>query len=53
MMRLTGKKAPVPPLGLLTLAALLPDKWTPRLVDCNVRPISEDDWKWADLVMVL
>ena len=52
MMRLTGKKAPVPPLGLLTLAALLPDNWTPRLVDCNVRPISEDDWKWADLVMI-
>jgi len=52
IMRLTGKKALVPPLGLLTLAALLPETWTSRLVDCNVRPIVEDDWEWADMVMI-
>jgi radical SAM superfamily enzyme YgiQ (UPF0313 family) len=52
IVRLTGKKSLMPPAGLLTLASLMPESWTPRLVDCNVRPIGEDDWNWADMVMV-
>jgi radical SAM superfamily enzyme YgiQ (UPF0313 family) len=52
IIRLSGKKSMMPPAGLLTLASLMPESWSPRLVDCNVRPIREDDWKWADLVMV-
>jgi len=52
VLRATGRKALIPPLGLMTVAALLPPDWTPRLVDLNVRPISEDDWAFADVVMI-
>ncbi|TWT49652.1 Radical SAM superfamily protein [Rubripirellula amarantea] len=48
--RAIGAKATAPPLGLMTVAALLPDEWEFRLVDLNVGPLSEDDWKWADVV---
>jgi radical SAM superfamily enzyme YgiQ (UPF0313 family) len=49
---LTGVKTLAPPLGLLTVAALLPDSWELRLVDGSVRELSEADWQWADLVMI-
>ena len=44
-------KSPAPPLGLLTLAALLPASWECRLVDCNVRDLGDADLDWADLVL--
>lgn len=46
------KKASLPPLGLLTVAALLPPAWELRLVDLNVRALGDDDLRWADLVFV-
>ncbi len=46
------KKAAFPPLGLLTVAALLPQDWEKRLVDTNVRALKDDDLAWADLVFV-
>ncbi len=46
------KKASSPPLGLLTMAAMLPEEWEKRLVDTNVERLSEDDLRWADLVFV-
>ena len=49
---LMGKKAFMPPLGLITVAAMLPLHWECRLVDCNVREVSGEDWDWADLVMI-
>ncbi len=49
---MTGKKALLPPLGLLTVAALLPKDWNIRLVDLNVRPLGEDDWSGVDLMLV-
>jgi radical SAM superfamily enzyme YgiQ (UPF0313 family) len=49
---MSGKKALLPPLGLLTVAALLPKDWQPRLVDCNVRPLDEADWDGVDIVFV-
>ena len=52
ILELIGKKALMPPLGLITVAALLPDTWTCRLVDCNVRPVTEADWAWADIVLL-
>lgn len=39
------------PLGLLTVAAMLPAKWTCRLIDRNVADVTEADFAWADLVM--
>jgi len=50
--RVLGKKAMVPPLGLMTVAALLPKEWDLRLVDCNVRQVREEDWQWAETVML-
>jgi len=46
------KKAALPPLGLLTVAALLPDGWKTRLVDTNVRSLDDADLDWATLVLV-
>jgi len=49
---LAGRKAMLPPLGLVTVAALLPQDWEFRLVDRNVRDITEEEWAWADMVML-
>jgi radical SAM superfamily enzyme YgiQ (UPF0313 family) len=46
------RKASSPPLGLLTIAAMLPEKWEKRLVDMNVESLCDVDVKWADLVFV-
>jgi radical SAM superfamily enzyme YgiQ (UPF0313 family) len=50
--RLVGRKAMLPPLGLVTVAALLPQEWEFKLVDRNVREITESEWDWADIVML-
>lgn len=47
-----GKRAAQPPLGLLTVAALLPASWDRRLVDTNVEPLKEADLVWADVVLL-
>lgn len=44
-----GKRSPYPPLGLLTIAPLLPRHWKKRLVDTNVRPLTDADLAWADV----
>jgi len=49
---LIGKKAAFPPLGLLTVAAMLPQNWERRLVDVNVKPLSDSDIEWADMVFL-
>jgi radical SAM superfamily enzyme YgiQ (UPF0313 family) len=48
----TGKKAVEPPLGLLTVAAMLPPDWNQRLVDENIETLTDDHLAWADLVLV-
>ncbi len=51
-LKLMGRKALTPPLGLLTVAALLPQEWEFRVADLNVGPLTEASWQWADLVMI-
>src|ERR1035438_3791326 len=46
-----GRKAGLPPLGLLTVAAMLPKDWDIRVLDLNVEPISIQDVEAADLVL--
>jgi radical SAM superfamily enzyme YgiQ (UPF0313 family) len=46
------KQASLPPLGLLTVAGMLPSEWKKRLVDLNVRNLTEQDLAWADMALV-
>ena len=47
-----GKRAALPPLGLLTVAAMLPREWSQRLVDTNVRSLTKKDLAWADCAFI-
>ena len=51
-LRFIRKKASSPPLGLLTVAAMLPPEWTKRLVDANVTKLTEKDLAWADYALI-
>jgi radical SAM superfamily enzyme YgiQ (UPF0313 family) len=51
-LKFIGKKASLPPLGLLTVAAMLPRDWAKRLVDVNVRPLHDRELAWADVVLI-
>ncbi len=46
------KKATLPPLGLATLAAHLPQSWELRIRDLHVAPLADEDLRWADAVLV-
>ncbi|WP_264986179.1 B12-binding domain-containing radical SAM protein, partial [Novacetimonas hansenii] len=48
---LTGARYPAAPLGLITVAALLPKEWDVRLVNRNTEDLSDEDFRWADMVM--
>ena len=51
-LKFLGKRAAQPPLGLMTVAALLPRAWKKRLVDTNVERLRDRDLAWADVVLV-
>jgi radical SAM superfamily enzyme YgiQ (UPF0313 family) len=51
-LKFLGKCAAQPPLGLMTVAAMLPATWKKRLIDTNVERLRERDLDWADVVML-
>lgn len=52
VLRVLGKKAAYPPLGLLTVAAMLPAHWEKKLIDMNCETLKEKHIKWADYVLI-
>ncbi len=50
-LELLGKRSSMPPLGLLTVAAMIPARYELRLVDVNVAALTDRDLDWADLVL--
>jgi radical SAM superfamily enzyme YgiQ (UPF0313 family) len=51
-LKFISKKAAYPPLGLLTVAAMLPPEWNKRLIDMNVQTLKDVDLMWADYVFL-
>ena len=47
---LEGRRSAFPPLGLLTISAMMPESWERRLVDMNVQTLRPADIEWADVV---
>jgi radical SAM superfamily enzyme YgiQ (UPF0313 family) len=51
ILELVNRKVLLPPLGLITVAAILPQTWEFKLVDHNIRDVTNAEWQWADLVI--
>jgi radical SAM superfamily enzyme YgiQ (UPF0313 family) len=51
-LKFEGKRAAFPPLGLMTIAAMMPETWERRLVDMNVEELWPEDIEWADVVFI-
>ncbi|MDR3609456.1 MAG: DUF4070 domain-containing protein [Ignavibacteriaceae bacterium] len=51
-LKFVSKKASFPPLGLLTVASMLPKAWDLKLIDMNASQLTDDDILWADLVFI-
>ncbi|MBE9126132.1 B12-binding domain-containing radical SAM protein, partial [Coleofasciculus sp. LEGE 07081] len=52
ILELVDRKVLLPPLGLVTVAAILPQDWEFKLVDRNIRAVTEEEWEWADVVIL-
>lgn len=52
LLKMAGKQANYPPVGLLTVAAMLPSEWNKRLVDLNLGPLGDADLAWADYAFI-
>lgn len=52
VLRFVAKQAAFPPLGLITVAAMLPRDWSLKVVDLNVEPLADADLRWADCVFL-
>lgn len=51
-LKFISKKSSEPPLGLITVAAMLPENWQKKLIDMNVSPLKDKDLQWADYVFL-
>ncbi|MBZ0263822.1 B12-binding domain-containing radical SAM protein [bacterium] len=51
-LKFISRKSTGPPLGLLTIAAMLPDDWELRVIDMSVERLKNSDLEWAEMVMV-
>ena len=51
-LKFISKKASIIPLGLITVASLLPDNWKKKLTDINVSRLKDEDIQWADYVFI-
>ena len=51
ILELVDRQVLLPPLGMLTVAAILPQEWQFKLVDRNIRKVSEAEWEWAELII--
>lgn len=51
-LKFISKKAAFPPLGLLTVAAMLPVEWEKKLIDMSIRDLKDEDLLWADYVFI-
>lgn len=52
ILELVDRKVLLPPLGLITVAAILPQNWQFKLVDRNITAVTEAEWEWAELVIL-
>ncbi len=52
VLELVNRQVLLPPLGLVTVAAILPQEWEFKLVDRNIRAVTEAEWEWADLIIL-
>ncbi len=52
ILELVNRKVLLPPLGLVTVAGILPQEWEFKLVDRNIRYVTEAEWQWADIVIL-
>ena len=51
-LKFISKKAAVPPLGLITVSAMLPENWQKKLVDMNIEKPEDKDLEWADYIFL-
>lgn len=52
VLRFVSKRVAFPPVGLLTVAAMMPREWEYRFVDTNVERLRDEDLQWADYVLI-
>ncbi len=52
ILNIINKKSAFPPLGLITVSAMLPQKWDKKLVDLNFENLTDEDILWADFIFI-